>query len=616
MCRLALMDNAGIRYMQEKHGLCELFDYLEMQLGGHGNGVCFIYNDGKYSIKKGLYLTNEEIVSDIMSELDNLKWIIYHTRLAGSTPINDRNCHPFEHNGRVVCMNGNETDYTVVDASLTDTENILITTPNISERAKTYDSVFVGYENGKVFAYRNAYSLECIKCKNGGTVLASRFPIHYHDTETIYKAAEHFIEGDNPPLEIARAEVSFAYGEEEISHTFFTSTLSGIFTSEIDAYVSDKSEKELIEQAMENPVGSAPLHKLAKGKKSVVILADLTSRPTPSKLIIPLLLKEIRKGNPDADISILVAVGTRESITKDELVSKFGKEIVDNEKIFIHDCDDKENLVHIRTLPSGSPCQINKLAASADLLIAEGVIEPHFIAGFSGGCESVLPGIAGRNTISNDRSNNFASDTKSKPACLSGNSLHNDMLYAAKNVNLAYIVNVVVDSDGKIIYAVAGDTEKAHLKGCEFYSERSLRYVEYPSDIAVISLGGSIQRDTSKTMTALTVAETAVRRGGVIILLAKEASNFSPTLDNLEAQVLARIRKKATILCVSEADEKTLSEMRMLPAPNLESALYRAKTIVKKAEPTLFAIPDGTAVIAQPLSTDSVGQFTGCGRRR
>jgi len=244
MCRLALMDNAGIRYMQKKHNLEKLFDYLEMQLGGHGNGICFINHDGSFSIKKGLYLTNREIVEDIMSRIDDLKWIIYHTRLAGDSPINDRNCHPFEHNGRVIAMNGNETDYTVVDDSLTDTENILITTPNIAERTRNYDSVFLGYENGKVFAYRNAYSLECIKCKNGGIVFASRFPISYHDTETIYEAPTHFTEGDDPILEIAKTEVSFTYGDKEIIHTFHNSLFGGVFKPEIESFTSGEDDEK------------------------------------------------------------------------------------------------------------------------------------------------------------------------------------------------------------------------------------------------------------------------------------------------------------------------------------------------------------------------------------
>ena len=114
---------------------------------------------------------------------------------------------------------------------------------------------------------------------------------------------------------------------------------------------------------------------------------------------MPAMLEEIRKGNRDAKITILIATGCHRGTTKEELIAKFGEEIVNNEKIYIHDCDEKEKLINIGTLPSGGECEINSIAIEADLLVAEGFIEPHFFAGFSGGRKSVLPGIAGRSTV-------------------------------------------------------------------------------------------------------------------------------------------------------------------------------------------------------------------------
>lgn len=205
MCRLALMNNKGIRYVEEKYGLEKLFNYLERQLGGHGNGVCFIYNDGSYFIRKGVNLTNEEIAEEVLMKVNHIKWIIYHTRLASIGNINDRNCHPFNNNGRVMAMNGTERNYTVVNSSLTDTENILLTTKNITKGTREYRSVFLGYENGKVFANKNYGSLEYMPCENGGRVFASTFPMEYYAYDTVYEAPQYFIEGVKmKPLESAR----------------------------------------------------------------------------------------------------------------------------------------------------------------------------------------------------------------------------------------------------------------------------------------------------------------------------------------------------------------------------------------------------------------------------
>lgn len=194
MCRLAMMDNKGIRYIQREYGLENLFNHLERQLGGHGNGICFIYNDGSYYIHKGVELTNEEITEEILSKIRNLKWIIYHTRLASVGAISNRNCHPFENNGRVMAMNGTERNYTVINNKLTDTENILLSSTNILEDTKKYNSVFLGYENGKVFANRNFGSLQFIPCKNGGKVFASSFPTDFYEYNDIYIAPKYFAE--------------------------------------------------------------------------------------------------------------------------------------------------------------------------------------------------------------------------------------------------------------------------------------------------------------------------------------------------------------------------------------------------------------------------------------
>lgn len=212
MCRLALMNNAGIKYIEKEYGLENLFNYLERQLGGHGNGICFIYNDGSYFIRKGVNLTNEEITEEVLRKLKHIKWIIYHTRLASVGNISDRNCHPFNNNGRVLAMNGTERNYIVVNNKLTDTENILITTDNLTKDTREYHSVFLGYENGKVFANKNYGSLEYIPCENGGRVFASTFPIEYYTREMIYEAPQHFVEGKKMlPLETARRNRRYAW---------------------------------------------------------------------------------------------------------------------------------------------------------------------------------------------------------------------------------------------------------------------------------------------------------------------------------------------------------------------------------------------------------------------
>ena len=231
-------------------------------------------------------------------------------------------------------------------------------------------------------------------------------------------------------------KIEFLYGKGSLDYEFNENELAGVLTSSIEKYKPDSEGQELVKKALKNPVGSKRLYKLARGKKNIVIIASDHTRPVPSKIILPPMLKEIRDASPDAKITILIATGCHRGTTKEELINKFGEQIVENENIYIHDCDDRENLVKLGTLPSGADCEINKIAVEADLLVAEGFIEPHFFAGFSGGRKSVLPGIAGRDTVLSNHCSEFIDSKNARTGILENNPIHNDMIWAAQRQNL------------------------------------------------------------------------------------------------------------------------------------------------------------------------------------
>ena len=422
-------------------------------------------------------------------------------------------------------------------------------------------------------------------------------------------------------------EVAFHYGKGKVTHSFREEELVGVLTSSIHHYKPELGQAALVEQAMANPIGSAPLCELAKGKNKVVIIASDHTRPVPSKFIIPPMLRQIRQGNPDADITILIATGCHRGTTKEELVAKFGQQIVDNEKIYIHDCDETDMLANVGTLPSGSACLVNKLAVEADLLVAEGFIEPHFFAGFSGGRKSVLPGIAARLTVLGNHCSEFIADPNSRTGILENNPLHRDMLWAAKNAGLVYIVNVVLNADKEVIYAVAGDTEAAHKAGTDFLA-KLCEVKAVPADIAISTNGGyPLDQNVYQAVKGMTAAEATVKQGGVVIMLARSEDGVGgdhlyhqladePDIDKTialflsrgkdqtatdqwQSQVLLRVLKKATVVYVSEMDDETIEKMHMIPAKNVEEALQKAKAILNKEDATIVAIPDGISVIVR-----------------
>ena len=195
------------------------------------------------------------------------------------------------------------------------------------------------------------------------------------------------------------SQISFPYGKTVQTIDLPDDRLRGVLRSRMHAYRPAESEEALVAQALAQPVGTPRLRDMAAGKRKVVIIASDHTRPVPSKIIMPQMLAEIRAGNPDAEITILIATGCHRGTTRDELVGKFGEAIVAHERIYIHDCTDESMLTSLGKLPSGGELWVNRLAAEADLLCAEGFIEPHFFAGFSGGRKSVLPGVCDAVTV-------------------------------------------------------------------------------------------------------------------------------------------------------------------------------------------------------------------------
>jgi nickel-dependent lactate racemase len=225
--------------------------------------------------------------------------------------------------------------------------------------------------------------------------------------------------------------INFPYGKESLSLDVPEKRFRGTLVSQMHHYKPDTGQTELVRAALTAPIGTPALSVMAEGKRNVVLIASDHTRPVPSKIIVPLMLAEIREGAPDANITILISTGCHREMSADEILSKFGPEIVKNEKIVVHDCDAGDQ-VYLGKLPSGGSLIINALAASADLLVAEGFIEPHFFAGFSGGRKSVLPGIASRKTVVYNHNAEFIAHPAARTGIVDGTPIHNDMLYAAR----------------------------------------------------------------------------------------------------------------------------------------------------------------------------------------
>ena len=414
---------------------------------------------------------------------------------------------------------------------------------------------------------------------------------------------------------------------------YYTSTLAlhveeenlkAVLTAKMHGFHAEKSQEQLVLDALEHPVDSPRLRTLAEGKRNIVIVTSDHTRAVPSKITLPLLLKEIRSGNPDADITILIATGLHRPTTEEEQRRMFGDEIVDHEKIAINNAFAPEQFVELCTLPSGAVFQVNRLAAECDLLVTEGFVEPHFFAGFSGGRKSILPGICSERTVNDNHSYKAVSHPRSNSGMLKDNPIHADMLCAAKAVNVQFIFNVALDGEKKIVAAWAGDLGKAHEAGVAFIRQWSQCPV-VTGDIVVTSNGGyPLDQNLYQSPKAMATAEACAGEDGVIIMccsccdgmggahfgqliqrgtpdeIDRYLSSIPPEKTIPEqwcTQVCVRVlRKHPVILVTTFLSHDEVRKANMIPASTPDEALEIAYRL-KGKQASVVVIPDGVSVL-------------------
>ena len=401
------------------------------------------------------------------------------------------------------------------------------------------------------------------------------------------------------------------------------SRLLGVFEAPLPPPAADPVAE--VAGALDAPIGSPRLEELAAGKRSAVIIVSDHTRPVPSRYLVPPMLERLRRGNPGIDVTLLVATGCHRPSSRRELEEKLGPEVVEREKIVMHDSRDDAAMADLGMLPSGGRLLVNRVAVEADLLVSEGFIEPHFFAGFSGGRKSVLPGVASRTTVLANHCSAFIADPRARTGVLDGNPFHRDMVFAAEKAGLAFILNVVINQEKRIVRAFAGAERPAHSAGCAFLS--SACRVRVPeADIVVTSNGGHpLDQNVYQSVKGMTAGEAACRDGGAIIIsaacgdghggesfyrmLAEAASPEALTAeflkvpasetrpDQWEAQILARILSRHSVIAVTrDCDHAMLRAMGLKPASDLGEAIALA-TSLTSPDARIAVIPDGVSVV-------------------
>jgi len=282
------------------------------------------------------------------------------------------------------------------------------------------------------------------------------------------------------------------------------------------------NQSQAISDALANPIGSKPLAEIAKGKKTACILICDITRPVPNKVILPQILKTIEEaGVPRSGITILIATGLHRPNEGEELVELVGEDIANNYRVENHHGKETSEHDYLGITPKGVPVYIDSRYIRAELKITTGLIEPHLMAGYSGGRKVICPGIAGIETVKVWHGPKFLEHPNADCGIVEGNPVHEENTYIALMSGCDFIVNVCVDGNRQITWAGAGDMIKAWEAGVSFVRQVVRVPIKEPVDIVLTSCAGyPLDITWYQAVKGLIGALPIIKKGGTIILVA------------------------------------------------------------------------------------------------
>ena len=278
-----------------------------------------------------------------------------------------------------------------------------------------------------------------------------------------------------------------------------------------------------VEQTLENPVASPSLAELCRGKKSAcVVICDIT-RPVPNKILLPPILKTLEEnGIKRENIKILIATGIHRPNLDDEILQLVGEEIASNYNVVNHYARNKEDQTYMGKTSRDTEVYLNSTYVDADLKITTGFIEPHLMAGFSGGRKLICPGIASLETVKVMHSPKILEHPNAREGIIEGNPFHEEVIEITNMVGMDFMINVALDENRNIVGIFAGNYLEAHKKGVAFVREHVGDTVPEPVDIVLTtSAGAPLDATFYQSIKGMTAALPIVKQGGTIIIAAE-----------------------------------------------------------------------------------------------
>ena len=406
------------------------------------------------------------------------------------------------------------------------------------------------------------------------------------------------------------------------------------FPADLDVTVVAKPPMPVIAEpsaavraALANPVGCKPLARLAKGKRTACILICDVTRPVPNHLLLrPLIETLLASGVDERDITVLVATGLHRPNEGEELAELIGDPwVLDRVAVANHDARDDDAHVDLgETRTRGTPVKLDRRFVDADLRIATGLVEPHFMAGYSGGRKVVAPGIAHADTIRTFHSARFMEHPHAVQCRLDGNPLHEEQLEIVRGLGDVYAVNTVIDDARRLSFVNFGEIVLSHLAAVDFARDyltvpvprrfrtvvtsaagfpldqtyyqtvkgmvTPLDIVDADANLIVASqcaegLGSDAYRDAQRRLIA----------GGPDAFLAALLAKRFADIDEWESEMQMKAQRAATVqlYCGLSGPDRELAGVELIDS--VEEAVRRS--VAATGEPAVAVIPEGPYVV-------------------
>lgn len=387
-------------------------------------------------------------------------------------------------------------------------------------------------------------------------------------------------------------------------------------------------QKGAIQSSFDNPIGSPSLSELARSKTSACILICDITRPVPNRLFLrPMVETMVSSGIPLENIVILVATGLHRPNLGDELAELIGDPwVLENVRVENHFARDESAHVDLGVTPTrGTPVKLDRLFVEAELKIATGLVEPHFMAGWSGGRKVIAPGVAHHETIRTFHSARFMEDPLAVQCNLIGNPLHEEQLEIVKLLGDVYALNTVIDEDRDLVCVTFGEIIASHQAAVDFVSvATSIPLDRKFSTVVTSSAGYPLDKTYYQTIKGMVTPLDILKPGGTLIIASECSEGFGSEefreaqgrlvelgpqrfLDTLTAKSLAEVDEWQTEMQVKSmrigtvqlyttgltGDDRTLTGVQTID----DVGLAIAKSIISSGDPAVAIIPEGPYVV-------------------